>query len=940
MLKKRILASSMASVMALGSVSVAAFAEDATKAKDYGEAVTKTELKAFVEAEEDFIADELSTYGSKQGDRYQAAYDHALKVLDDEDADAADYTAAYQMMKAVKSKLTIYTSKQLQALIDDNKSKYDKNNEFNEDLQDNIYTEDSYSDFASAYDDALRYVDEEDSMLVTDAYVTLDDAVSKLSELKTVTKSEFRTALKAYEELTYKMKDYETWRRGTLTVAPTTGTSKNKGSLVSKAPDVSFIELIDMVYGTGATNNDGNGMKYWDGEKWNSVKVYDISLADIEDGHNKNEGTWIGSYDLAVTRTFVNLAGEVQDGALYKHITECYKTLDDIKGATVTSNPDIVAAYEAAVDAVNVFNGWKVDSYKSGSKSSCASLIKKYRPQLVETFNQANIDALVAEINYKEFDDSGTTKATGWYVKDSNKSVVKIGSTAGESLRGSKDSAYTLKQDKDDHTLKCNKALYIIKEKDSGLMYIDWENDGVEDWVFAEQAAADTKLNDFPDSKKSEYTVQKISANTNILGYMSYTASADQAGAAYDAVVAEKTDDSGYVIDDDIGDGKDSKTYTYKTKYENYGPDGDETYYAIDIDKITDDAELKAAKAHNVLVADIVAAFKTYKTAAAEADNFAGVEEVYHKYLNFEFPENEDEALGIIDDYADGKTISKASGSSTEWTLIWRKLAYTLEDMFPVNTVSYSLSDLKTMIDRAYDACEATGDSNLFYDEHVELVDLRQDAQDWYKEAKSTTGYKTEDLIDGRTLTTVYAGLKDATETLEKWLKDFKYSYGEIGEDIAKIATAIDNGDVKGSDELKAKLAECAYDLSVLDPSWVKNDGDEEDNLAFDSERVFQPANRLKTGTNKCKKLPNDYEKDLLASYEALKKAYDTALKGDEKPAVRGDVDGDGVVTFDDVSAVVTAFLLSYTDSKYDVNEDGVVDFEDVSAAVDLFLKA
>ncbi|MGN0679283.1 MAG: hypothetical protein ACI4JS_06440 [Oscillospiraceae bacterium] len=822
MLKKRILASSMASVMALSSVSVVAFAEDK---KDYGEAVTKAELQAFVDAEVDFIADELPTYGSKQGERYQAAYDHALKVLDDEKAENADYIAAYQMVKAVKAQLQVYTAKQLQALIDDNKSKYDKNNEFNEELQDNIYTEKTYADFTSAYDDATRYVDSDDSLLITDAYIALEDAVKKLSELKTVTKSDFRTALKNYEELAYKMKDYETWRRGILTVKSTTGTAKASGDIVGKKPAVSFQDLIDIVY------NDSSTVKprYWDKTAWKTLDPTVVSDDDAAD--HAGQGRWIGGYDIAF------------DADLSTVITAAYKELDEVKGATITSKPEIVAAYEAAVDAVAVFNGWQVDSYKTGSKGSCANLISKYRPQLVEKYADTDITDLIAEINYT---DDGTD-SSGWYVDVSDNNTVKEGNTGV--VKDAKDSAYTLKHDADAHTLKCNKALYVVKDEATGLIYIDG-SDSITDAVFATQTEADAY------KSGTGYKTQKISAGTNILGYMSYT---------------------------------------------NGGtPD-------------PEDAALRDA------------------------------EDFYATYAGYTFPDDAETALSDIQTLADGKTIAKASGSTTEWTLVWRQLAYALEDRFPVKVVDkYTLADLKKMIDRAYDACEATGDSSLFATAHMDLVTERQNALDWYTEAKATTGYKTDDTVSGRTLATVYTALKKKVEDLEKWLKDFKYSYGEIKADIAKVADAIDKGEVKATDDLKSKLAKAAYDLSVLQPSDVFAVDDAEDvNLAFDSERIFQAPNRLKTAKNKAKAKPNDYEKAMLTSYEALLKAYETALKGEEKPSgVKGDVDGDGVVTFEDVNAVVAAFLASSTDKKFDINGDGSVDFEDVNAAVDLFLKA
>lgn len=926
MLKKRILASSMASVMALGSVSVAAFADET---KDYGEAVTEKELQEYVDGLEDFIADELPTYGSKQGERFQAAYDHALKVLDDDKSEAADFTAAYQMVKAVKEKLTIYTASQLGKLISDNQKKYDQNNEFNEDLQDNVYTESTYADFTSAFDDATRYVDSDDSMMITDAYIALEDAVAKLSELDTVTKSQFRTALRAYEELEYKMKNYESWRRGVLTVASTTGTSKNCGDLVKKAPSVTFGDLYDIVYGKSEKT-----FRYWDKTAWKNLEMAPVSEED-EDDH-EDEGTWIGSYDIDLSIT--------TEETLQAYIKKCYKDFDEVKNATITSKPEIVAAYNAAVDAVAMFNGWQPDSYKSGSKGSCANLIKKYRPQLVETFNADDIDALIEAIN---FADGG---ASGWYEdKDSSDDY-------DESKDGKK---YTLKHDAEDHTLKCNMALYIIKNKDTGLWVVPTSASDVEDCVWKTQADAEEKLKD--EAGKDGMTVQKISAGTNLLTYMNFTvmlsteidteissAQGTYQGKVTAASAIIDTEDSEFsttwqcaidgdaifTADADITGESESVTYYHvKTTGDGSGSSGDKS--SADISASNDAVD--ALKADYDALKTKVTALRNLKAMSGDFEEANGL---YGDYLGYDFPDDADAALAAIKDYADGKTISKASGSTTEWTIVWRKLAYALDDLFPVEVKdNLTLSDLKKQIDRAYDFAEQTGDSSLFAKEHMAVVDARQAALDWYKEAKATTGYKTEDEVAGKTLANVHKTIKGKVDDLEKWLKGFAYSYGDIKADIAKIAEAIEKGEVKG-DDLKAKLAQCAYDLSVLQPSDVHEEGDADTNVAFDDERVFQAPNRLKTDKQKSAAKPNDYEKNLKKSYEALVKAYDEALTGTAPSGVEGDVDNDGAVTFADVNAVLAAFLKGDTDAAFDVNGDKAVDFEDVNKALDIFLKA
>lgn len=805
MMKKRILASSMASVMALSSVSVVAFADEK---KDYGEAVSKADLQAYIDSLDDFIATDLDAYGSVQGEKFQAAVDHAKYVLEDSKSVATDYSAAYQMVKAVKEKLVVKTAAELEALIKENKSKYEKNNIMNEEIQDHIYSESTYAKFTAAYDDADRYVDSADSRLITDAYIALEDAVKGLSELDSISKADFRAALKSYEAITLEMKNYESWRRGTITVTPSTGTSKNKDNLKKCA--ITLAQLSDIVAGSSVGN-----YTYWDSSKnkTQTVKAAEVSTDDKNDGHTDSEGKWIGSYDLTIVTDLATT------------INNQYDRFDDIKSAVNTTDAEIVAACKAALDAVDVFKGWTPDSYKSGSKSSCATLEKKYHSQLVETYNTTDISAVTTAIE-------GLTAASGSYVVTS---------------------------DTDKHTLKSNKSFAIIKDTTTGLIRSTSD-------VYADATAATTAL-----AGASGYAVQKISAGTNILTYLDYTVGSSDAAL--------------------------------EQAFENY-----DIYLAIVSFK--DDT-------------------KNTATVGGSTANIAA-------------------AQAIMDGLADGKTIPTVSGSTSEWTLIWRKLAYALEDKFPVESkTTYTLAGLKALYEKAYTLADETGDSAVFATVHQGLVDARQDAITFYTEAKATTGYKVDDTLDtdididgngdGDTLAEVYDALKKKVEEVEKWAADFKYSYGDIRTKIGEIAVAIDDGKVAG-DALKKALAQCAYDLSVLEASAIGDTAATvtEDNYAFDGERAFQDVNRLKTNNKKQAVKPNDFEKNLLKSYEALVKAYDAAKNADA--GVKNDFNGDGAFNVKDVDALIDALLDGKTDSKYDVDGNGTFNVKDVDALIDVLL--
>lgn len=933
MLKKRILASSMASVMALSSVSVVAFAEEK---KDYGEAVTKEELKAYIEEQEAFIENELPEYGTKQGEKFEKIVDHAQIVLEDEDSSEADITAAYQMVKSVKAQLTIYTASQLKALIKDNAAKYDKGNEVNEELQDLKYTEESYTKFVDAYDDASNYVDSEDGRLITDAYIALEDAVKDLSELNSVAKSEFRTALKAYEQLEYKMKNYESWRRGTATVAPKTGTSKNLSKLKNVA--LTYGQLIDIVYGTSDAT-----YFYWGGSSWSSIKATDVNPDD--EAEHKGEGRWIGSFDIDRAGT--------NPTELFDFINAQYDRFDKIKSATVTSDVKIVAAYEAALDAVDVFNGWKVDSEKGGTtKSTGSSLEKKYRPQLVENFAASDVTKVM-------------TKIDGWTIANLHATTYS-GTDAGDRAG--------YKSELKNHKLTCNKDVWYIKDNKTGLIFNTSGASAPDGAIFPNE---DTAKKAITDGTYTDVTATKITKGGNILQVMEYDDGDVKLATVktnYDNALA----DIGYVaavtassLDGTIQSGyaKVSDKEYFKASKDEIGG-SDIKYYLV---KAVVGGDQAKANEHNKKVKELKKEydFVVAMNRAVEDLHVALVD--YHFYVKADFkdddPSDDNGAQIIMDNnnasrdpsgdrngsamkavdnsspvggLADAKTINEVSGGSAEWKLITRHLAYRLADAFAEGTSStLTRQKLKSLIDDAYDIADKTGDSSLFAVKHQELVDQRQVANEWYKEAMATSKWTADTMVNGATIDTVYDDLNTKISDLKKWLADFKYSYEDIRERIATVATAIDKGNVTATPELTKALEKCAHDLAVLEASDVASgDGS---NPAFDDDGTFQGANRLKTGSSIAgdKIKPNDFEKDMLKSYEALGKAYETALKGEEKPSgVVGDVDGDGAVTFEDVNAVVAAYLASSTDKKFDVNGDGSVEFDDVNKAVELYLKA
>lgn len=214
MLRRRILASAMASVMAIGSVAVVANAE--TTAAATTQVKSRDDLKAYIDSLDSFRSSKIYDYGSVSGENFLNALEYADNVLDNTKSTVDDYTTAYAMVEAVYNKLKIYTVEELKAIVNSSKSVYETNNINNEDLGDAIYTADTFAAFEEAYEEAESVLNSADSRIITDAYEKLDAAKKGLSPMDVVTKAQFRAALKAYETALSKEFAYDAWRVGTI----------------------------------------------------------------------------------------------------------------------------------------------------------------------------------------------------------------------------------------------------------------------------------------------------------------------------------------------------------------------------------------------------------------------------------------------------------------------------------------------------------------------------------------------------------------------------------------------------------------------------------------------------------------------------------------------------------------------------------------------------
>lgn len=1073
MLRRRILASAMASVMAIGSVAVVASAEDAAVATT--NVKSKADLEAYVKSFEKFVADTIYDYGSISGEDFLDAYEYAENVLADLEADVYDYTVAYKMMETTYNKLVIHSVAELKTLIDSCKATYDKGNFYNEDLGDPIYKEDTFETFENAYEDAESVLSSSDSRVVTDAYETLQAAKDGLSKYDTVTKSEFRAALKAYETALQAEYKYDSWRRGTL--------------------------------------NDG----------WLGMLNYDYDKDSPYWRYQGRTASYGLVYDYA--KSF--------EGIIYKQ----YDIMDGIKQVNVTSQSDIVNAYKTCLDATTFLNTFKADDTDKATKASVKKLLNDYHSVLVHDYAKGNAEALAKAINVAvtpKLDASkketikvtlvGATAGSKYGTRE-----VNLADAVGDELWYEDIVEVTAEPRKDDKTPAKKIAEAGIYVKSDVTYYIPVTKEGY--WtggaVLTNSAAKVTGVEYKTVTKKSTFNltdVIEVVGSNSVLGKKVPGEVEEYANeqAAIDEVLAELTDataaraastttvgdvaaealDKANAVTVAATEAAEDKLETYLTTdagfgvvvgtaviKEGYKTDAAYTGASEEEKAITDgymkkyaDAYTNAAAAYDAILAgtavstkgragatddvDVIKsqiaaieaitavledsmihqdpnngtfwkiadsikysnAWGMAKTAflldedlnnvkAALNDSLSAAQDVAaiaaagveaadrlfwdatdnHRNNNviddaaeFEIGTDKvvyadlEDAMNLADFYlaqtkaADYKvatnpildiantgeiTIDNVSGSSKEWTVVYRYLKYALTDKYGDVEGVHTKADIEALIEKSYELTELTGDAALFRPHHDALVDTRALALAWVKEAnKDRTRYKdnvtpeyynttlvkqdddTYKSVDNYYVADqVYGILEGAYNALNDDYNAFKYSFGEVSDLISEVAEMIDDGDLEATDSLVSALNEAAYRLSIVESiDGAINGGGTLDDDAFTSDRFFLAYNRVFTkgdeytinGMKVIKPSENAFSK----SHDNLKNAYE-ALKAEvtkqtEVTVLLGDVNGDGAVDQKDAAeilkAVVNGTVIEVAVG--DFNADGAVDQRDAAA--------
>ena len=97
-----------------------------------------------------------------------------------------------------------------------------------------------------------------------------------------------------------------------------------------------------------------------------------------------------------------------------KHIYTKSKEFDDYKAASETTDDTIVAAYNAAVEAIDVFSSWKPIDDDVTAMTAANNTLNKYRKQLANDFEAALIGSLVVSngsVAGLSFDSDGDSTA-------------------------------------------------------------------------------------------------------------------------------------------------------------------------------------------------------------------------------------------------------------------------------------------------------------------------------------------------------------------------------------------------------------------------------------------------------------------------------------------------------------------------------------------------
>lgn len=879
MLRRRILASAMASVMAIGSVAVVASAEDTAAATK--QVKTKADLEALVKSYDSFRAKEINDYGSMSGEKFLDALEYADNVINDSASTVDDYTVAYQMVTATYNSLKIYTTEELATLIKANKSKYDSKNILNDELNDNLYDGDKWDKFVSEYESAEDVLDSKDSRIISDAYESLTDAAANLGGLTVVTKAQFRTALKNYETQKQNIYRYDTWRRGTV--------SGDLGGV-----DDSWKFSVNTSYGalySVITNDETDFYNMYD-ELDSYKNVSKTSKEDIVKAYKKASsyatilGAWAPDDTARASKATVKSLIDKYRGVLVFNYDrdDAYALLDQIAAKTTLGydkdkSADEPWTLEVAKDVSvdDYSNQWhnsgKVTKLTEAHINVKNTNVAVYIPTKDNLWTGDPILAAgtdyqtnkISGVSYKLFSKGSTIDLTDYinvtaadvnahkadaYAASTNDTPVfgAERTTAGDNARAAVAAANKTIAANDANATNVADVDTVLATKDAKAQeaWKTFKNGYLAAYANLKTAikAVEDKLNASSVAKTANQDVDAILAagddlKAAIAAINEYFGENGVNGAALNAYgnaagwndssifpwtalgAAKEVVKAAQPIVDSVADIK-KEAYPrdafVEEQYTKYGLSNNTENEGTDSygDKIGE----WIFKDYVQLTTDAIQTTKV-QTAQIKHVDLATALELAELYIEGDKTKLGDSAQNDIYDLCDTTgefVVGSAKGSAAEWTVVYRYLSYALSDKYDLVAAKYTKAQVADLLEKSYDLAEKTGDAGLFAAHHDTLVDVRKEASEWIAAANKEKKYKDNvSAPNGVLATSMYDKLKNAYDALEKDYNAFKYSFGEIYVALSTYAEMIDEGELVANDTLKTAMEQTALKLSTVE---------------------------------------------------------------------------------------------------------------------------
>lgn len=879
MLRRRILASAMASVMAIGSVAVVASAEDTAAATK--QVKTKADLEALVKSYDSFRAKEINDYGSMSGEKFLDALEYADNVINDSASTVDDYTVAYQMVTATYNSLKIYTTEELATLIKANKSKYDSKNILNDELNDNLYDGDKWDKFVSEYESAEDVLDSKDSRIISDAYESLTDAAANLGGLTVVTKAQFRTALKNYETQKQNIYRYDTWRRGTV--------SGDLGGV-----DDSWKFSVNTSYGalySVITNDETDFYNMYD-ELDSYKNVSKTSKEDIVKAYKKASsyatilGAWAPDDTARASKATVKSLIDKYRGVLVFNYDrdDAYALLDQIAAKTTLGydkdkSADEPWTLEVAKDVSvdDYSNQWhnsgKVTKLTEAHINVKNTNVAVYIPTKDNLWTGDPILAAgddyktnkISGVSYKLFSKGSTIDLTDYinvtaadvnahkadaYAASTNDTPVfgAERTTAGDNARAAVADANKTIAANDANATNVADVDTVLATKDAKAQeaWKTFKNGYLAAYANLKTAikAVEDKLNASSVAKTANQDVDAILAagddlKAAIAAINEYFGENGVNGAALNAYgnaagwndssifpwtalgAAKEVAKAAQPIVDSVADIK-KEAYPrdafVEEQYTKYGLSNNTENEGTDSygDKIGE----WIFKDYVQLTTDAIRTTKD-QTAQIKHVDLATALELAELYIEGDKTKLGDSAQNDIYDLCDTTgefVVGSAKGSAAEWTVVYRYLSYALSDKYDLVAAKYTKAQVADLLEKSYDLAEKTGDAGLFAAHHDTLVDVRKEASEWIAAANKEKKYKDNvSAPNGVLATSMYDKLKNAYDALEKDYNAFKYSFGEIYVALSTYAEMIDEGELVANDTLKTAMEQTALKLSTVE---------------------------------------------------------------------------------------------------------------------------